>query len=175
MQTITLGAGCFWCVEAIFMKLKGVESVMSGYMGGDPTMANYRAICTGESGHAEVVKVEFDEEVISVETILEAFFGAHDPTTLNRQGNDVGTQYRSAIFYETQVQKEIAQEIIKRLDAQNVWPNPIVTEVTKASEFFPAEDFHQNYYSNNGSQAYCQLVITPKVEKFKKVFSDKLK
>ncbi|MCC5921041.1 MAG: peptide-methionine (S)-S-oxide reductase MsrA [Cyclobacteriaceae bacterium] len=175
MEKVTLGAGCFWCIEAIYLNLKGVESVLSGYMGGSVKNPTYRQVVTGNTGHAEVVELTFDPSIISFGEILEVFFETHDPTTLNRQGNDVGTQYRSAIFYYNDEQKRIAEDIIKKLDASGAFNNKIVTEVTKASEFYEAEDYHQNYYELNKSQPYCTYVIKPKMDKFKKVFSDKLK
>lgn len=175
-ESITLGAGCFWCVEAVFDQLKGVETVTSGYMGGSLKNPSYKEVCTGNTGHAEVIKIEFDPSVISLKEILEVFFQVHDPTTLNRQGGDVGTQYRSAIFYNSNEQKEIALAVKRQLNIAKVWDNPIVTEITEESVFYKAEDYHQDYYELNGNKnPYCSMVITPKVEKFKKAFSDKLK
>ena len=172
---ITLGAGCFWCVEAVFQELKGVHAVKSGYTGGHTKNPTYKEVCTGSTGHAEVAQITFNPSEISFETILSVFFKTHDPTTKDRQGNDVGTQYRSAIYYHTVQQKEIAERIISELNAENVYPNPIVTEVTALGEYYPAEDYHQDYFSNNTDQQYCKYVIQPKVEKFRKVFEDKLK
>ena len=170
METITLGAGCFWCVEAVFKDLKGVSSVESGYMGGHTDNPTYNEVCSGTTGHAEVAKIEFDPSVVNLQTILSVFFRTHDPTTLNRQGNDVGTQYRSAIFYHNQDQKDISEQIIAELNQTGAYPNPIVTEVSKASKYYPAEDYHQNYLANNPQNPYCQMVVQPKVEKFRKVF-----
>ena len=175
-ESITLGAGCFWCVEALYDQLKGVQSVESGYMGGSIKNPGYKEVCTGNTGHAEVVKIVFDPKVISLQEILEVFFQVHDPTTLNRQGGDVGTLYRSVIFYESDAQKEIALAVKRQLNIAKVWDNPIVTEISAASVFYKAEDYHQDYYVLNGdNNPYCSRVITPKVEKFKKIFSDKLK
>ena len=175
-ESITLGAGCFWCVEALYDQLKGVQSVESGYMGGSIKNPGYKEVCTGNTGHAEVVKIVFDPKVISLQEILEVFFQVHDPTTLNRQGGDVGTQYRSVIFYESDAQKEIALAVKRQLNIAKVLDNPIVTEISAASVFYKAEDYHQDYYVLNGdNNPYCSRVITPKVEKFKKIFSDKLK
>tara|TARA_Y100001949_G_C15834182_1_gene263340 strand:+ start:62 stop:592 length:531 start_codon:yes stop_codon:yes gene_type:complete len=175
MEQITLGSGCFWCTEAIFQRLKGVESAVSGYTGGKTKDPFYKEICTGTTGHAEVVQVTYDPAIISLEEILEVFWKTHDPTTLNRQGNDVGTQYRSAVFYHSEEQKETAERIKKALDESGAWGDPIVTEITKVDVFYPAEDYHQEYYNENGSQPYCQFVVAPKVDKFKQVFGDKLK
>lgn len=174
-DTITLGAGCFWCVEAVFTELKGVQRVTSGYMGGHVKDPTYREVCAGTTGHAEVAQVVFDPKVITIEEILEVFWQTHDPTTLNRQGADVGTQYRSAIFFHSDEQRSIAGSIKSRLDASGAFRAPLVTEITKASTFYPAEDYHQNYYALNGGQGYCQMVIRPKMDKFRKVFADKLK
>lgn len=174
-ETITLGGGCFWCIEAVFLNLNGVESVTSGYMGGKISKPTYREVCSGLTGHAEVVQVKYDPGVVSFEEILEVFFTVHDPTTLNRQGNDVGTQYRSAIFYHTPQQKTTAERIIQELNQSGAWSNPIVTEVSPAVEFYRAEDYHQNYYNNNTQAGYCQYVIQPKLDKFKKVFAKKVK
>jgi peptide-methionine (S)-S-oxide reductase len=174
-QTITLGAGCFWCIEALFEELKGVDKVVSGYMGGRVPNPTYREICSGITGHAEVVQVSFDARIISVQEILEVFFQMHDPTTLNRQGADVGTQYRSAVFFHTDEQQTIAENTIAVLNDENVFPNPIVTEVTKASKFYQADNYHQQYYELNGEEAYCRFVIKPKLDKFRKVFKEKIK
>lgn len=174
-ETATFGTGCFWCTEAVFQELKGVTRVTSGYMGGTVAHPTYEEVCTGTTGHAECLQVEYDPSVISYDELLEVFWESHDPTTLNRQGNDVGTQYRSAIFYHTDEQRKKAEEYKEKLNKEGAYPNPIVTEITKASVFYPAEDYHQNYYNDHGSQPYCYLVIRPKVEKFEKVFKDKLK
>ena len=175
MEVITLGAGCFWCVEAVFQNLKGVEKVESGYSGGHVANPGYKEVCAGTTGHAEVAQITYDPAEVKLADILEAFFQTHDPTTLNRQGNDVGTQYRSAIFYHTEDQKQESLRIIGALNASGAWPNPIVTEVTAFQKFYPAEDYHRNYFNLNGDQPYCQYVIRPKVEKFRKVFKDKVK
>lgn len=175
MQKITLGSGCFWCVEAVFDALKGVKKVTSGYSGGKIANPTYREVCSGLTGHAEVVQLDYDEGEISLEQILEVFFKTHDPTTLNRQGADKGTQYRSAIFYHNKQQKETAESIIKELNKSGAFDDPVVTEVTEFDTFYKAEEYHQNYYRNNPEQGYCQMVVRPKVEKFRQVFSDKLK
>lgn len=169
------GAGCFWCVEAVFEELKGVERVESGYMGGDVDNPTYQQVSSGMSGHAEVAKIIFNSKVISYKELLEVFWKTHDPTTLNQQGADRGTQYRSAIFYISNEQKELAQEYKKRLDESGAFGAPIVTEITKATTYYSAEKYHQDYYSLNPNQGYCQYVIQPKVEKFRKAFADKLK
>ncbi|WKZ66832.1 MAG: peptide-methionine (S)-S-oxide reductase MsrA [Flavobacteriales bacterium] len=174
-DTITLGAGCFWCVEAVFAELKGVLSVTSGYMGGTVKNPSYKEVCTGRTGHAEVARIVFDPSVVSLDEILEVFWQTHDPTTLNRQGADVGTQYRSAIFWHSEAQRDLAESYKRKLDASGAFPAPIVTEVTKASVFYEAEDYHQDYYAQNSGQGYCQMVIRPKLEKFRKVFAEKLK
>lgn len=174
LDTATLGAGCFWCVEAIFSSLKGVESVMPGYSGGSLKNPDYKSVCTGNTGHAEVCQIYFDPEIIKFKEILEIFWTTHDPTTLNRQGNDVGTQYRSAIFYHNLEQKEIA-EVSKRDVATRIWDEPIVTEIVEFKEFYKAEEYHQDYFENNPNQGYCKMVIEPKVLKFRKIFKDKLK
>lgn len=175
MEQITLGAGCFWCVEAVFQRMKGVESVVSGYAGGHTTNPTYESVCSGKTGHAEVAQITYNPEEVSFEEILEVFFKTHDPTTLNRQGNDVGTQYRSAIFYHNDEQKEIAEKIKQELDQSGAYPNPIVTEITPLDTFYKAENYHQDYYNNNGGAPYCSFVIKPKVDKFEAVFSDKVK
>jgi peptide-methionine (S)-S-oxide reductase len=174
-EKITLGAGCFWCVEAIFEKLEGVKEVGSGYSGGKIANPTYREVTSGRTGHAEVIQVTYDPEVIPPEKLLEIFFMTHDPTTLNRQGADVGTQYRSAIFYHTEQQKKIAGEIKASLEKEKIWPDPVVTEITPFTAFYQAEDYHQEYFRNNPEQAYCRMVITPKIEKFKRVFEEYLK
>jgi peptide-methionine (S)-S-oxide reductase len=175
LQTATLGSGCFWCTEAFFLKVKGVESVVSGYSGGKVKNPTYREVCTGLTGHAEVVQVKFNPQQITYEEILEIFWGTHDPTTLNRQGADEGTQYRSVIFYHSDEQKRIAELYKAQLDKSGTYKNPIVTEIARFTEFYPAEDYHQNYYALNPNQGYCQFVIRPKVEKFNKQFAGKLK
>jgi peptide-methionine (S)-S-oxide reductase len=171
---ITLGGGCFWCTEAVFQRLKGVDTVISGYMGGHTKNPTYKEITTGRTGHAEVIRVEYDPAVISALELLEVFFATHDPTTLNRQGADVGTQYRSVIFWHTPDQKKLSEEVILELDKAKIYRDPIVTEIAPASQFYPAEDYHQNYYNLNTSQGYCSFVITPKIQKLEKVFKDKL-
>lgn len=175
LEKITLGSGCFWCTEAIFERLKGVSSVVSGYTGGKTKNPFYKEVCAGTTGHAEVVQVSFDPEIISLVEVLEVFWKTHDPTTLNRQGNDVGTQYRSAIFYDSDEQKRIAESIKVKLDESEIWSDPIVTEITKIETFWPAENVHQSYFELNGSQPYCQFVVAPKVKKFKKLFGDMVK
>jgi peptide-methionine (S)-S-oxide reductase len=174
-ETIVLGGGCFWCIEAIFANLKGVDSAVSGYSNGKTKNPTYKEVCTGTTGHAEVVKVTYDPKVISLKEILEVFFTIHDPTTLNRQGGDVGTQYRSGIYFNSPEQQQIANEVIADLVKKDVWQAPIVTEVVAADAFYPAEDYHQQYFELNGTQPYCQIVIQPKVKKFKEYFKDKLK
>ncbi len=175
LETATLAGGCFWCLEAVYDELKGVTDVVSGYAGGTVDRPTYQQVCSGMTGHAEVVQVTFDPKVISYKDLLDVFFTIHDPTTLNRQGNDVGTQYRSAIFYHTPEQKAIAEQTIKDLEAQKLWRDPIVTEVTPFTKFYPAEDYHQEYFANNPYQPYCQIVVAPKVAKARKAFIDKLK
>ncbi len=175
MESIVLGGGCFWCVEAIFNQVKGVKSAVSGYAGGHIDNPTYEQVCTGKTGHAEVVKVEFDPAIITLKEILEIFFTTHDPTTPNRQGNDVGPQYRSVVFYSTPEQKELAEQVIKEFEEKKVWENRIVTEVSRLDKFYPAEDYHQRYYERNrDSNMYCKVVIEPKVSKFRKQFADKL-
>ncbi|MGY5858017.1 MAG: peptide-methionine (S)-S-oxide reductase MsrA [Candidatus Thorarchaeota archaeon] len=174
MGTITLGTGCFWCTEAVFQQLKGVKSVVSGFSGGHVENPSYEQVISGGTGHAEVCQIEFDPEQISFEDLLEVFFETHDPTTLNRQGNDVGPQYRSAIFYHTEQQRETAERVKSKADNSGKWKNPIVTEITAYDKFYPAEDYHQNYFRNNPNQGYCRYVIAPKVQKFEKVFKLKL-
>jgi len=174
-EVTTLGGGCFWCLEAVFDELKGVTDVVSGYAGGRIPNPSYQAVCTGMTGHAEVVQVAFDNDVVSFEDILNVFFTIHDPTTLNRQGNDVGTQYRSAIYYHTPEQKAVAEKVIGALTEANLWDNPIVTEVTPIDKFYAAEDYHQEYFANNPNAGYCQYVVAPKVAKFRKYFYEQLK
>lgn len=175
LKKATLGAGCFWCVEAIFQELEGVESVVSGYSGGDVKNPSYEEICTGKTGHAEVCQIDYDPSVITYDELLEVYWQTHDPTTMNRQGNDVGSQYRSVIFYHDENQKELAEEYKKKLDESGAFNDPIVTEISPHDEFYVAEDYHQEYYDQNPFKSYCSYVITPKLEKFKKVFKDKLK
>lgn len=171
----TLGSGCFWCTQAIFQNVKGVTKVESGYSGGTVPNPSYEAVVTGKTGHAEVVQITYDPIIISFEELLEIFFKTHDPTTLNRQGADIGTQYRSVIFYHDDEQKEIAEKVKKVFDTLKIWDNPIVTEISQFKKFYVAEDYHQNYYDNNPNQPYCNFVITQKLEKFKKEFREKLK
>ena len=175
LQTATLAGGCFWCLEAVFDEIKGVQSVESGYAGGHMPNPSYRAVCNGDTGHAEVIQVHFDSNIVSYHDLLNVFFAIHDPTTPNRQGADVGTQYRSAIFYYDDEQKMVAEELIKSLNAQKIWDRPIVTEVTKLDMFFIAEDYHQEYFARNTFQPYCQAVVAPKVAKFRKHFLELLK
>ena len=175
LEKVTLGGGCFWCTEAVYLQLKGVVEVKPGYSGGHVKNPTYNEVCTGNTGHTEVVQITFDPEIVSFSEILEVFFVTHDPTTLNRQGNDVGTQYRSAIFYHSDKQKQTANEIIKALEKEKAYKNPIVTEVTAFDTFYVAEDYHINYFAQNKNQPYCQYVVAPKVEKFQKVFKDKMK
>ena len=175
LETATFGGGCFWCVEAVFQDLKGVEQVVSGYSGGSVENPSYQAVCTGATGHAEVVQITYDPEIISYEELLYIFWRTHDPTTLNRQGADVGPQYRSVIFYHNDEQQVIAQKSKQETDASGLWRNPIVTEISPLRNFYPAENYHQDYFRQNPYQPYCQMVIDPKVRKFKKEFQDKLK
>ena len=174
LETATLGGGCFWCVEAIFQDLQGVHEVISGYSGGVAEKPTYQQVCSGTTGHAEVVQITFEPEVISYEDVLYIFWRTHDPTTLHRQGADVGTQYRSVIFYHSAEQKRVAQKSREETDVSGLWRNPIVTEIEPVGAFYPAEAYHQNYYRLNPYQPYCQAVIDPKVQKFKKAFRDKL-
>ncbi|HEX9373853.1 MAG TPA: peptide-methionine (S)-S-oxide reductase MsrA [Roseiflexaceae bacterium] len=174
-EAATLAGGCFWCLEAVFDQLKGVESVESGYSGGKVRNPTYRQVCDGTTGHAEVVQVTFDPAVVSFKEILEVFFTIHDPTTLNRQGADIGTQYRSAIFYHTPEQRAVAEQVIDELNRAQIWGAPIVSEVAPFQEFYIAEDYHQEYFDRNGSQPYCRAVVAPKVAKFRKQYLGKLK
>ena len=174
-ETATFGTGCFWCTEAIFKELEGVISATSGYSGGTVANPSYKDVCTGQTGHAECIQVVYDPAKITYDELLEVFWQVHDPTTLNRQGADVGTQYRSAIFYHDELQKEKAEKYKAALDKSGAYSNPIVTEITKFEKFYPAENYHQLYYQNNPNQGYCRIVITPKIEKFKKIFANKLK
>lgn len=175
LEQTTLGAGCFWCIEAVFQELKGVKKVESGYTGGSIKNPSYKEVCTGRTGHAEVAQVTYNPEVISFKELLEVFWQTHDPTTLNRQGNDVGTQYRSAVFYHNDEQKRIAEHYKQELDQSGAFNNPIVTEIAPLGDYYVAEDYHQNYYKYNSDQPYCSFVISPKMEKFRKAFKEKLK
>jgi peptide-methionine (S)-S-oxide reductase len=175
LEVATLAGGCFWCLEAVYDQLKGVTDVVSGYMGGHVVNPSYQAVCTGTTGHSEVIQITYDPSVVTFADVLDVFFTIHDPTTLNRQGNDVGTQYRSAIYYHTPEQQQIAQEKIAHYDQAAIWNNPIVTEVTAAERFYAAEDYHQEYFANNPNQGYCRVVVAPKVAKFRKAFIERLK
>jgi peptide-methionine (S)-S-oxide reductase len=175
MEHATFGAGCFWCVEAVFQNLKGVEKVVSGYAGGRIKNPTYREVCSGMTGHAEVIDITYDPAVISYKELLEIFWKTHDPTTLNRQGADVGTQYRSVIYYNNDEQKQLAEEYKKKLNDGQAFADPVVTEITAAPEFYPAEDYHQNYFNMHGHEPYCQFVAKPKVDKVKALFGEKLK
>ncbi len=173
-ELATLAGGCFWCLEAVYKELRGVERVVSGYAGGHVERPTYREVCDGTTGHAEVVQITFDPALVSYRELLEVFFTIHDPTTLNRQGADVGTQYRSAVFYHTPEQRETAEQVIAEMEAARIWDSPIVTEVSPLAEFYPAEDYHQDYFEKNPSQPYCRAVVAPKVSKFRKLFLDRL-
>lgn len=175
LDTATFGAGCFWCVEAVFQRLEGVISVKSGYSGGSVKNPSYKEVCNGTTGHAEVAQIVYDKTKITFDELLEVFWKTHDPTTLNRQGNDSGTQYRSAVFYHNEEQKRLAEKYKKELNDEKAYPNPIVTEITPFTNYYPAEDYHQNYFNSNGDEPYCRYVIQPKVEKLEKVFKNKLK
>ncbi|MEO9803926.1 MAG: peptide-methionine (S)-S-oxide reductase MsrA [Reichenbachiella sp.] len=175
MEIATFGNGCFWCTEAIFQDLKGVSKVVSGYMGGKTKDPTYKEVCSGTTGHAEVLQITYDPSEITYDELLEVFWKTHDPTTLNQQGNDRGTQYRSVVFYHDEEQRKTAADYMTQLDTSGAWSNPIVTEITPVDTFYPAEDYHQEYFNQNGSQPYCNFVIRPKVDKFRKVFKDKLK
>ncbi len=175
LEIATFAGGCFWCTEAVFNEIKGVQKVVSGYTGGSIKNPSYREICTGTTGHAEAIQITFDPSLIAYEDLLEIFFGTHDPTTLNRQGADVGTQYRSEIFYHTQEQKEKAENYILLIKKEKLYNNPIVTKVTSAVVFYEAEEYHQDYYASNSEQGYCQMVIAPKLEKLRKYYKSKLK
>jgi peptide-methionine (S)-S-oxide reductase len=175
METATLAGGCFWCLEAVFLRVRGVQRAESGYAGGHVENPGYRAVCEGTTGHAEVVQIDFDPEQVSYRELLEIFFAIHDPTTLNRQGADVGTQYRSAIYYHNDEQKATAEALIRELNDDKTWDTPIVTEVTPLAKFYPAEDYHREYYDRNPEQGYCQVVISPKVSKLRQKFAEKLK
>jgi len=175
MAKATLAAGCFWCVEAVFDALRGVSDVVSGYSGGQTENPTYQQVCSERTGHAEVVQIEFDKNEIAFADLLRIFFAVHDPTTLNRQGNDIGTSYRSAIFFHDDEQKRVAEEIIREIDAAGIYDSPIVTQIAPFTKFWPAEDYHQEYFANNPNQPYCAAVVAPKVAKFRKVFFDRLK
>jgi peptide-methionine (S)-S-oxide reductase len=175
LETATLGGGCFWCTEAVYKELKGVADVKPGYSGGHVKNPSYREVCNGNTGHAEVVQITFDPNVVSFSDILEVFFKTHDPTTLNRQGNDAGTQYRSVIFYRSEKQKEVAEKVVALFEKEKIYDKPIVTLIEPFKVFYEAEDYHHDYYERNKNQPYCQFVITPKLEKFEKIFKDKLK
>ena len=175
LEVATFAGGCFWCTEAVFLELEGVKTVTSGYIGGKTINPTYKEICNGDTGHAEAIQITFDPSKISFGELLEVFFATHDPTTLNRQGNDSGTQYRSEIFYHNENQKKLSEDYIALLIIENTFGKPIVTVISKATKFYEAEDYHQNYYNQNKSQGYCSYVITPKVEKVRKIFKDKLK
>jgi peptide-methionine (S)-S-oxide reductase len=175
METATFGGGCFWCTEAIFKEVKGVGSVTSGYSGGEIVNPSYREVCTGRTGHAEVIEIDFDPAIVSFQELLEIFWSTHDPTMLNRQGNDVGTQYRSVVFYHNEQQKETAEKLKKKLNDENIFGKPVVTEISPWKNFFRAEEDHQDYYENNPNQGYCQFIIVPKLDKFRKIFKEKLK
>lgn len=171
-ELATLAGGCFWCLEAVYNDMRGVESALSGYMGGKTANPTYREVCSGTTGHAEVVQVAFDPNVVSYRDVLHVFFAIHDPTTLNQQGNDVGTQYRSAIFYHSPEQQQIAQELIEQLNREQIWADPIVTQIQPASHFWVAEDYHQRYLENNPAQPYCAFVVAPKLVKFRQKFAE---
>lgn len=175
MEIATFAGGCFWCTEAIFLEIDGVEKVVSGYIGGTTKNPTYRDICSGTTGHAEAIQITFDPKKVTYEDLLEVFFGTHDPTTLNRQGADIGTQYRSEIFYHSEVQKDKAEKYISLISGEKLYDKEIVTKVSKATVFYPAEEYHQNYYNQNAEQGYCQMVIAPKLEKLRKYYKSKLK
>ena len=174
-ELATFGGGCFWCLEAVYKELGGVGRVVSGYAGGSAADPSYEEVCSGSTGHAEVVQITYDPRAVSFRELLEVFFTIHDPTTLNRQGADVGTQYRSAVFYHTPEQKEETERVITELTVNGVWPSPIVTEVVPLEKFYPAEDYHQDYFARNPYQGYCRMVVAPKVSKFRKQFTDRLR
>ena len=174
-ELATLGGGCFWCIEAAFNSLKGIKSAVSGYMGGETTAPTYEKVCKGDTGHAEVVQLSFDPGLISYREILEIFFALHNPTQLNRQGNDIGTQYRSAIFFHNDEQQQIAEDIIEEITRDEIWPDPVVTRLEPLSTFYSGEDYHQDYFRNNPENQYCQAVVSPKLAKFKQTFAAKLK
>lgn len=175
LDMLTLGGGCYWCIEAVFQNIKGVQSVASGYSGGKTMHPTYEEVCSGTTGHAEVVQIKYDTNLCSLQELLKVFFTVHDPTTLNRQGADIGTQYRSVIFYNNEIQKKVALSIIEALNKAKVYPQPIVTSLEPFTKFYIAEEYHQNYYNNNKDKPYCQMVIQPKLDKFEKVFSHLIK
>lgn len=175
LEKATFGGGCFWCTEAVYLELKGISTVMPGYSGGHVKNPTYEQVCAETTGHAEVIQIEYDPSVISYSEILEVFFLTHDPTTINKQGNDVGTQYRSVVFYHNEEQMKVINKVIELFERENVYPKPIVTQVEAFNVFYPAEDYHVNYYARNKTQGYCQFVIAPKMEKFRKVFKERLK
>ena len=175
LQVATLGGGCFWCIESAFNSVDGVVKALSGYAGGDAPSPTYEAVCSGTTGHVEVVQVTFDADKISYREVLEIFFALHDPTQVNRQGNDVGTQYRSAIFYHDDAQKSAAENIIAEIEKEEIWPNPVVTEVTALNNYHEAEAYHQDYFKNNPQNQYCSMVVAPKLAKFKKTFASRLR
>ncbi len=175
LRTASFGAGCFWCVEAVFQRLRGVEKVVSGYSGGHTENPTYEQVCTGTTGHAEVCQITFDPRIVSYDELLEVFWKTHDPTTRNRQGNDVGTQYRSVILCHDEEQKKLAEGYKEKLEAEHIWDRPIITEIVPFKKFWPAEDYHQDYFNNHPEKGYCTLVIQPKVDKFQKIFKDRLK
>jgi peptide-methionine (S)-S-oxide reductase len=175
MEIATFASGCFWCTEAVFQRINGVEKVVSGYAGGRTVNPTYRQVCSGDTGHAEAIQVHYDPSKVSYEQLLEIFWKTHDPTTVDQQGNDIGSQYRSAIFYHNEEQKRLAEEYKRKLDQAKIWDDPIVTEITPFTNFFSAEDYHQNYYNENSNQPYCAFTIRPKVEKLEKVFKERLK
>jgi len=174
-EIVTLGGGCFWCLEAVYSEMEGVQSAISGYMGGHVVNPDYHAVCTGKTGHVEVVQVTFDPAITTLREILEVFFAIHDPTSRDRQGNDAGPQYRSVIFYHSDAQRKTAEEVIRELQREGTWSQPIVTDLREAETFYPAEDYHQNYFRNNPGQGYCSFVVAPKVAKFRKKFAAKMK
>ncbi len=174
-QQITLAGGCFWCIEAAYLSVSGILNAESGYSNGTTTNPSYKEVCSGNTGHAEVVRLTFDSDVISTQEVLEIFFALHDPTQLNRQGNDVGTQYRSAVFYHNDEQKALAEQLIREIEADEIWQGNVVTEVEAAQTFYPAEQEHKDYFNNNPENQYCQMVVSPKLAKFKKTFASKLK
>lgn len=175
LQQATLAGGCFWCIESALNSINGVTEAVSGYAGGHKEAPTYKEVCTGETGHAEVVRVTFDPALLSYRELLEIFFALHDPTQLNRQGNDIGTQYRSAIFFHSEEQKQIAEDIIREIEEEEIWAQPVVTEVVEINNYYPGEDYHQDYFNQNPGNQYCNMVVAPKLAKFKKTFSSKLK
>lgn len=175
VETATVAGGCFWCIEAVFSRIEGVKSAISGYAGGTMETPAYEAVCSGKTGHAEAVQVTFDPEIIPFRTVLEIFFSVHDPTTLNRQGADNGTQYRSAVFYQDAAQKQTAEEVVKELDKKHIWKKPIVTEIVPLPKFYPAEDYHQHYFTKHPGEGYCRIMISPKINKLRKEWANRLK